>query len=527
MYRTTLPVVGDEFLDREVHLARILAGIQKLRKGAPEWMALLGPRKVGKTSLLLETARQSGDGVVFAILDAFDHVPVTPELFRLLAIRVVDRVFAAELGQSLEATSRPDAYRAALAGSTRFLKLPRDLREQIFTLRETRMTLDVLRNLVQLPERLATALGLHIVVAIDEFQELAELRVGRPGTLVLPLLRSTWQHHRRVAYVISGSARTMLTELVASQRSPFFGHFSILEIPPFDRENAIALLQGGAPPERPIPRAIAEHAFEVFGGNPFYLQLLGEQLAGLPESPLSIDEDAFKEALSRLLFHRTGRLALFFESELARIVGKSAVFLSMLLEISREPKRMNEVQAALQISSAMAANYFARLGDAVTRDEEGRYRLTDPVMALWLQWRAPGGAAVPMSLVGDEGERRAAETLAGLGFELVYQSRASRGAFDLLAIRAGVMLGVQVKRTDLPVRFESTAWKRMEGEAKRLGWLWVIAAVAPEGEVQFLDPRKARRQKGVTLGGAAVIENLLIWIDAAAKTGFKRRDGRG
>jgi len=116
MYQTTLPVVGAEFRDRDEQLARILRAVEKLRAGSPEWLALLGPRKVGKTSLLLEVSRRLGDRVVFAILDVFDHVPVTAEVIRLLVLRVVERVFARECGQSLEATIDPASYRAALAG---------------------------------------------------------------------------------------------------------------------------------------------------------------------------------------------------------------------------------------------------------------------------------------------------------------------------------------------------------------------------------------------------------------------------
>jgi len=48
-------------------------------------------------------------------------------------------------------------------------------------------------------------------------------------------------------------------------------------------------------------------------------------------------------------------------------------------------------------------------------------------MALWLGWRAPGGAAVPMGVLGDEGERPVARSLAALGFAGVYESKASRG----------------------------------------------------------------------------------------------------
>lgn len=119
-----------------------------------------------------------------------------------------------------------------------------------------------------------------------------------------------------------------------------------------------------------------------------------------------------------------------------------------------------------------------------------------------------------MTVVGDEGERQVAQALAELGFELVYQSKASRGAFDLLAIRAGVMVGVQVKRAELPLHFVSAAWKRMEAEAKRLGWL-VVAVATAEG-VAFLDPAKGKRRKGVALAAAARIDNLLAWVDVAA-----------
>src|SRR5438034_1123204 len=81
--------------------------------------------------------------------------------------------------------------------------LAADLRELLLGLRDFKLSSDVLRGCLQVPERLANALGLHIVVAIDEFQELAELRVGHRGGEVLPMMRSIWQHHRRVAYVIS------------------------------------------------------------------------------------------------------------------------------------------------------------------------------------------------------------------------------------------------------------------------------------------------------------------------------------
>ncbi len=314
--------------------------------------------------------------------------------------------------------------------------------------------------------------------------------------------------------MVSGSARSLMTDLVASQRSPFFGHFELLEVGEFEAEDAIALLIDSSAPGRKVSRALAQKAFDTLGGNPFYLQLLGEQLAALA-TPL--DEPALKEALSRLLFHRTGRLALFFESELARVVGRSSPSLAILEELARGAARPVDLQRATRQSSSSMVNYLARLGDVVRQRPDGLWELSDRVMALWLAWRAPGGAAVPMTVIGDEGERRVASALAALGFELVYQSKASRGAFDLLAIRAGVMVGVQVKRSPLPLHFSDAAWKRMAAEAERLDWHAVVASVTEAGEVTFLDPAKGRRKKGFSLTSAAVIDNLLLWVDRAAR----------
>ncbi|MBI4701010.1 MAG: hypothetical protein HY744_07605 [Deltaproteobacteria bacterium] len=79
------------------------------------------------------------------------------------------------------------------------------------------------------------------------------------------------------------------------------------------------------------------------------------------------------------------------------------------------------------------------------------------LFGLWLRWRGPGGCVIPMSVVGGEAERRVAELLAQTGFELVYQSRASRGAFDILAVRGDQRLGLQVKRSRPPLRFTRPA----------------------------------------------------------------------
>jgi len=512
MFRTSTPVTDAAFFDRARELAHLQEAVESLRQGSPRWVALLGCRKIGKTSLLLElTRREHGDGVRFVVLDSFEDGPLSLGIFRRLALRVVDAFFSRGLGVSLEALStRPADYQAALVEAEDFSRLPRELRADLMGLpggKPDRRTAELAFGLA---ERLAAALGKRCLVAWDEFQELARLKLRLEGDL-LSLARAVWQRHQRTSYVICGSERTVLRELVTRQSSPFFQHFTLMEIGPMPAAEAVQMVTQSAPAERPIPERIAKRAVELLGGHPFYLQLFGETLTS--KAP-PYDDAVMRQTFSELLFQRTGRLSLYFANELEKIVGRASTLSSVLEALADGPLRVTAIAQQIGAASGSTVRYLERLGDAVARREDGLYELTDPVFGLWLRWRKPGGTVVPMAVIGDDAELEVARRLAAMGFELVYQSRASRGAFDLLGVRDGESLGIQVKRTALPLRFTKAEWQRLEADSKRLGWRFVIAVVAPppNGEVLFLSPAAARIQKAVTLNEKAVIGNLLAWL---------------
>ncbi len=514
MYQSNLPVSSRFFVNRAEELRQLARIVERLETGSPSWLAILGTRKIGKTSLLLEAReRARRSEVAFVILDSFECGTLTWEIFRTLALRTLDALFASELGLSLERLARqPSEFRRALQNSRQFSSLPAALRGLLLELPDLSPGPELARDAAQLPEMLAEALSTHVLVAWDEFQELASLSRGRESVDVYPLLRSIWQRHRRVAYVISGSARSMLEELVTSESSPFFQHFDLMDLGPFRRQQAIELLVGGAPSDRPLSEALANRAAEALGGHPFYLQLAGEAItAHLPP----YDPATIKDSIQALLFCRTGRLSLYFETRFRSIVGRAGTLSATLQALSSAPRSVTEVATEIGASTGSTVRYLERLKDAVEKRPDGRYSLTDSVFGLWLAWRAPGGTVIPMTVIGDEAEQAVARRLSAMGFDLVYQSRASRGAFDLLAIRGSTQLGVQVKRSALPLRFTRDAWSRMVAEADRLGWRWCVAASAPgpEAEISILAPELARVGREVRLRADAAIENVLAWLE--------------
>lgn len=506
MFRTNRPVTASAFHDRTQPLARLEQMVTRLEAGETSWLALIGRRKLGKTSLLLELARRNHHRVIFVILDTLERAPVDGEVLRLLAIRTLDAVLRPVLGASLEALQLdPPSFRAALA--PHLAQLPSDTHRLVMDLATVPLTAASLTAMANLPQQLAEARDLRLLCAVDEFQELMTMskRGRRSSPDLVALLRSVWQHHDRVSYVISGSAPSVLRELVSSQASPFFQHLDVLELDPMSHADAVELLTANG-----ISESVAQRTVELVGGHPFYLQVVGEELLRANTSDHELVD--LQEALQTVLFHRTGRLALYLEREMQGIIGRSSQMMALLSHLSEGPRTVTQLSEAMGIRTGAVVGLLDRAGDHITR-QDSAYALADPVSALWLRWRRPHGAAVPMSLLGAEGERAVAEALARLGFDLVYQSRASRGAFDLLATRGASQVAVQVKRRALPLVFDLDAWARMEAEAARFGWSWVLAAVEPDtNTVRWLDPAAARIRKTARVDEE--IPNLLAWLDA-------------
>jgi AAA+ ATPase superfamily predicted ATPase len=510
VFRASAPVTAEGFYDRGRELRIVLDAFAALAQGAPRWLAIVGPRKVGKTSLLLEASRQAPEGIDVAVVDVFERVPLDLDVFRLIIARTLDAILAEEAGASLSRQLHdPARFRALLHGVPPLARVDAALRTELDQLVDRNASAETIRRWLDLPEELCQALDRRVVIAIDEVQELATL--GSRAFDPFPLMRAVWQRHERCAYVISGSAPSVLRDLVTTKHSPFFQHFHLFDLGPFETEDAVALLVDASGRNHPIPRSLAERVVHVVGGHPFYLQLVGEGIVS--ESP-PYDDETLKPVLQELIFSRTGRLSLYFQNEYSRAVGNASTAAATLQAVAeRGPARLTDVARAIGASTASTARYVERLGDVLLRDDDGLYRVADRLFAMWVRWRSPGGTVVPMTVVGDEAEQAVAAFLAALGFDLVYQSRASRGAFDLLALRGADQLGLQVKRSPLPLRFGKREWKRMQADAERLGWHWAIASVTPDGQVSILDPATARHGREIRLGPDAAIDNVLRWVD--------------
>ena len=83
-------------------------------------------------------------------------------------------------------------------------------------------------DVLDLPEKIAEKKGIRIIVCIDEFQNLANLKTY---SQIESRMRSAWQKQKHVSYCLYGSKRHMMMEIFTSSSKPFyrFGQIMFLD----------------------------------------------------------------------------------------------------------------------------------------------------------------------------------------------------------------------------------------------------------------------------------------------------------
>jgi len=506
-FQSAGPVVGKDFRGREAELATLTGATLDLKSGVRRLYCVLGPRKIGKTSLLEELVRRLSDdsALVTCRVDLFE-ANTPPLFFTHLVLGLLDAFLRKRgVGPVLSGLADDEAALTVAAAGLSGMGvgcINRVLAAVLGQVRQERNSGRHYRLLLDFPEQLARETGLFPVVIVDEFQEFLRFnafREVREGVGdILKLLRSLWQQHRRVGYIVSGSEASILEGVVADESSPLMGHFVPLRLGPFTPESARALVEGGFRSARiSISPSLVERLVRLAGAHPFYLQVLGEDLC-LRSSSGVVTEHMFKETVQDCLFASTGRLQLHFAASYERHVGRSTTLERVLLAIVGGGDSVSVISRHTNMASGAVSSALGLLRekDMVVKNEAGSYGLNDPMFGLWLSGnRSENRRMAGPYHLGSDAERAVCRLLGREGFNLVYRSQASRGAFDILALLGTSQVGLQVKsRTRAPLYVTRAERSRMVEWGRQLGWIPVVVLYLPEtGRALYFDVRATGR----------------------------------
>ena len=255
-------VSGDSFVDREEKRKHLRANFRSGQN-----TVIISPRRWGKSSLIRQVAldMQRDKSVRFAFVDLF-HVRTEQDFLE----RTIEATIKA-LGKTMD--QRMADVKEFIRGVVPQIGFGLDPQSEFslkLDLPEGRRNM---QDLLDLPERMAKAKGVQLVLCIDEFQNIALL----PDPLGFQkMLRASWQHHKHVCHVIYGSKRHMMMDLFNKQSMPFFRFGDVLFLDKIKRADWLPFIKGRfASVKISIAQNVCDHLAARMQDHSYHVQMLG------------------------------------------------------------------------------------------------------------------------------------------------------------------------------------------------------------------------------------------------------------
>lgn len=220
--------VGDEhFIGRQMEIER-LSSLFKYGTNT----ILMSPRRMGKTSLVKKVS-----GIVENKEIRFVHLDIFSCRSEYDFLNMFASAILKQTSSHLDEWKQyAQEFLSRIAPRISFSPEPlQDYSVSLGITPKTHRPEDVLN----LPELIASKKGCHLIICIDEFQQVGSF----PDSLsVQKHMRSVWQHHNNVSYCLYGSKKNMLASLFLQKSKPFYKFGQIMQLGPIPTEDWIPFL---------------------------------------------------------------------------------------------------------------------------------------------------------------------------------------------------------------------------------------------------------------------------------------------
>ena len=337
---------------------------------------LISPRRWGKTSLVDHVCQQLASSDVITVrLDIFG-CKSEYEFYNALAVAVLKQT-ASKIQLWM------DEARSFLARLTPKIGIPVDPMSEISVSLGITPETHSPEEILNVVEIIAQKKKRHVVVCIDEFQQIGEFENTKE---VQARLRSVWQHHHYTSYCLYGSKRRMMSDIFLSRSMPFYQFGDLLwlqKIPTNDWIDYIISHFEAA--GKHISEQMVARICETVDNYPSYVQHLSSILLNLLPQGGTVTEDMMPQAVAELI---STNEALYMQ----QIEPLSSYQMNMLRAIvSGVHSGFNEKRVRSQFDLGAPSNIVRLRKALIERDliysELRQLNVTDPVFALWFRKR--------------------------------------------------------------------------------------------------------------------------------------------
>jgi hypothetical protein len=337
---------------------------------------LISPRRWGKTSLVDHVHRQLKDSdIIIVQLDIFG-CKTEYDFYNALAVAVLKQTAS-------KVQLWMDEARDFLVRLTPKIGIPIDPVSEISVSLGITPETHSPEEILNMVEVIAKRKNRHVVVCIDEFQQVGEFENTKQ---VQARLRSAWQHHHYTSYCLYGSKRHMMSKIFLNRSMPFYQFGDLLwlqKLPVSDWMDYI--ISHFEATGRHISEQMVMQICEAVDNYPSYVQHLSSILLNhLPQGG-TVTEDMMPSAVSELI---STNEALYMQ-QIEPLSGYQMNLLKAI--VSGIHSGYNEKRVRSQFDLGSPSNMVRLRSALIERDliysEMRQLYITDPVFALWFRKR--------------------------------------------------------------------------------------------------------------------------------------------
>ncbi len=355
------PVTGNDLIGREKEVSLIMNHVKKGQS-----VVLTGPRKFGKTSIILEVINRLENKDFFT--GYIDFFTVTEK-----------RALASEITKVVLSNKKLDNFfqktKEKLSNILKNVEFRQTIEDFEFILSfkdNSSDDIDLLKNSIGFIDGFASKYNKDMIMAFDEFADVRKL----DGIEIIKLFRSIIQLQDNACYIFSGSHQSMMDEVFVNKSSPFYRFARIIRIG-FIQPSIFGEFLSKRFKDLNIN--ISQKAIQVIlqltKGHPYYTQLIAQSISISAED--RIDESNIDHYIDESLWNERS----YFEnvwSELSRSKEIRQVLICMVKGLS--PYRELDPRV-VNISRAM--NKLDRRG-LIIKDNV-KWQFTDPMLRYWIE----------------------------------------------------------------------------------------------------------------------------------------------
>lgn len=375
------PVINPYFTNREKEISLLIAETESLKQGVAINIALLGQRRVGKTSLIKNTMlRLKNDEQI---------IPIFIDCMSMPSIRRLS-MYIAESAKNNYSEKRNDTEYIPKINhylkknlSDILSKIPEiDLSITSYmslklSLQEQKDEQSIFERSLNYLEQLATEKDVYFVVFVDEFSEIAI----RWGDEFVRLLRTIIQQQPRVLYIFSSSAVTYMSDLVYNNGSPFYRQLKPISLGPLPKkETKEFILERLQVVNHKISDSALEKMIKITNGLPDYVQRLGDIVLETSSNE-EITEADIENAYEEMFVTLDAAFNLLF----TKLTDNSKIYSDIVVSIAQYEKAGQIANdTGVPVSSLYYyLPYLINLG-VIEKVNKGKYNLVDPLFKQWI-----------------------------------------------------------------------------------------------------------------------------------------------